>query len=343
MTITATVGTFSTDLDYTLTVTNVNDNAPVFTAGQDSDSVAENTATGTTLRTFAATADAGTVSYTIGGSDAALFSIDESTGALTLASSLDFETASSHNITVTATVGTLSSTLDYTLAVTNVNDNAPVFAAGQGSDSVAENSVTGIILRTFVVTTDAGTVTYGISGADVAFFAIDQTRGELTLASSLDFETATSHNITVTATVGALSTDLDYTLTVTNVFDTPPTFVDGQTEDTVAEDIPVGTVIRTFALATDEGPVTFLESGTGAQNFNVDQNTGALSIRLPLDFETTQSYTLTIIAVSTANTRLLSSIDWTLTVTDVNDVSHPSSQEISKPIRYQKIPHQVPQ
>ena len=136
MTITAAVGTLSTDLSYTLTVTNVNDNAPVFTAGQGSDSVAEDTATGTTLRTFAASADTGTVAYAIAGTDAAFFAINETSGALTLASSLDFETATSHSVTITATVGTLSSTLDYTLTVTNVNDNAPVFTAGQDADSV---------------------------------------------------------------------------------------------------------------------------------------------------------------------------------------------------------------
>ena len=131
-----------TGVSFTITVINQNDIPPAFEVGQESDSVAEDIATGTILRTFAASADVGTVAFSISGTDAAFFSIVEGTGALTLASSLDFETATSHNVTITATVGTLSSTLDYTLTVTNVNDNAPVFAAGQGSDSIAEDTAT---------------------------------------------------------------------------------------------------------------------------------------------------------------------------------------------------------
>ena len=45
---------------------------------------------------------------------------------------------------------------------------------------------------------------YAIAGTDAAFFAINETSGALSLAQALDFETATSHNVTITATVGTL-------------------------------------------------------------------------------------------------------------------------------------------
>ena len=210
----------------TVSIIDVNDVNPVFTANQDSDTVAEDLAVSTTpIRTFVATGDAGaTVTYTITGGNAGnLFAIDGATGALTLASALDFETATSHVLTITATADTQTAALTYTLTVTNVNDQPPVFIAGQDADSVAEDRTpSSTAIRTFMATSPEGnTVSYSIFSGDAGgYFAIDDASGALTQRLALDFETLQSHNLVIRATAGGLTADLSYTLSVTDINDT---------------------------------------------------------------------------------------------------------------------------
>src|SRR4029450_10552234 len=87
-----------------------------------------------------ATAVNNTVSYAIaGGTDAALFTIDAATGALSFAAAPDYE-AGQHSfaVTVKATDGTLFSTQDLTVNLTDVNDRTPAITSA-ATFTVAEN------------------------------------------------------------------------------------------------------------------------------------------------------------------------------------------------------------
>jgi hypothetical protein len=103
-----------------ITVTNVNE-APSVTSGASA-SFNEN-ATGTVYTATGADPDAGTtLSYGLGGTDAAAFSIDPATGVVTFVSPPDFETKASYSIQVTAT-DNATSALNGSKAVTViVND-----------------------------------------------------------------------------------------------------------------------------------------------------------------------------------------------------------------------------
>ena len=122
-TVTATDGKNTTTQDITVTVTNVNDNSPVFTSGA-AFSVAENqTSVGTVL---ANDADGDSLTYSLSGADASAFSINSSTGVITFNSAPDYETKTSYSVTVTASDGTNAETQSLTISITNVNEYSPV-------------------------------------------------------------------------------------------------------------------------------------------------------------------------------------------------------------------------
>ena len=108
-----------------VSVTNLNDNAPVFTSGT-SGSVAENAPTSTVIYTATAT-DAdnlGALSYSLSGTDAGLLNIDSTTGAVTLKSSADYETKTSYSFNVVASDGLAAhdATKAVVVSVQNVNE-----------------------------------------------------------------------------------------------------------------------------------------------------------------------------------------------------------------------------
>jgi uncharacterized protein YjiK/2',3'-cyclic-nucleotide 2'-phosphodiesterase (5'-nucleotidase family)/Ca2+-binding RTX toxin-like protein len=130
--VTASDGTNTDTQALAVTVTNVNDNAPVITSNGGSPagtvSVAEN---GTAVTTVTATdADAGTtLTYAIsGGADASKFAINATTGALTFVTAPDFEkptdagTNNVYDVVVTASDGTNTDTQALAVTVTNVNE-----------------------------------------------------------------------------------------------------------------------------------------------------------------------------------------------------------------------------
>ena len=100
-------------------------------------------------------------------------------------------------------------------------NNPPAFASDTDSRTIAENSAVGNSVGGAVTATDAGdTLTYTLSGADAASFAIGASTGQITVGTgaSLDYETKASYAVTVTATDTLNATDtIAITINVTNV------------------------------------------------------------------------------------------------------------------------------
>ena len=120
-------GGLSDTASVAITVTNVNE-VPSLDAAQYTFTVAENAAVATSLGSVSATdPDEDTLTFSItAGDDDGNFSIDSS-GALSLAKTLDYETTSSYTLTVEAAdPGGLSDTATVAITVTNVNE-APAF------------------------------------------------------------------------------------------------------------------------------------------------------------------------------------------------------------------------
>ena len=101
-------------------------NVPVFSGGTSvTRSVAENTASGTDIGIpiSATDVDSDTLTYSLGGTDAASFSIDSSTGQLRTAAALDFETKNVYSLTITATdTNGATASIDVTINITDVDE-----------------------------------------------------------------------------------------------------------------------------------------------------------------------------------------------------------------------------
>ena len=160
VTVTATDGDGATDtIAVTITVTDVDDapttnTAPEFPATEDgARSVAENTGAGHNIGApVAATdADAGdTLTYTLGGADAASFDIAPATGQLMTKAALDHETKASYTVEVTATdAAGASETVMVTITVTDVEE--PVIPGDANNDGMVDKGEVIEAFRAYVV------------------------------------------------------------------------------------------------------------------------------------------------------------------------------------------------
>ena len=227
VTVTAFDGSSTDTITVTINVTDAND-APTLTDGTStSRSVAENTAAGNNIGTAVAATDADddTLTWTLGGTDAASFTFDSTTRRLLTKAALDYETKTSYTVVITVSDGTLTDTITITINVTNVNE-APVFSDGiSTSRSIEENTASGINIGSAVSATDVDsgtTLTYTLGGTDAASFGIVSSSGQLQTKAALDYETKTSYSVTVSVSDGNGGTDsITVTINVTDVPDTP--------------------------------------------------------------------------------------------------------------------------
>ena len=138
------------------------------------------------------------------GGDSASFSINATTGAVTLVGSPNFEAKSSYSFTVVATdAANNTSEKAVTLAVNNLDEVAPTITSGSTA-STAENVAAGTVVYT-VTSTDTGDTATGATsyslkaGGDAASFAINASTGSVSLVASPNFEAKSSYRITVVA------------------------------------------------------------------------------------------------------------------------------------------------
>ncbi|HEY0156888.1 MAG TPA: Ig-like domain-containing protein [Thermoanaerobaculia bacterium] len=287
--VTAGDGTNTVAQTITVTVSDVNE-APAFTSGANV-TVAEGTTAVTTVTTT--DEDGDTVTYFItGGADAADFSINSTTGALTFNAAPDFETpadADTDNVyvvEVTANDGTDDTAQTITVTVTN-NNEAPAITSAN-SASVAEN--TSAVLTATATDQEGNTITWSVTGgADAGVFSINATTGALSFNSLPDFEGPgdtglnNEYVVEITANDGTNDTTQTITVTVTNVNEAA-TITSANTAS-VAENT---TAVFTATATDQEGnTITWsIAGGADAGDFTINASTGALTFTSAPDFET---------------------------------------------------------
>ena len=340
--------TIDDTITVTITVTGVNeppafpDTAPNTPGVQKEETreVAENTEAGTNIGDPVAAEDADdtTLTYTLGGTDAASFDIVETSGQLQTKAALDHETKSSYRVTVTATdPSSGSDTITVTITVTDENE-PPVFDGETATRSVAENTQAGETIGAPVAATDpeGDTLAYTLGGTDAGDFTIDASSGQLRTKTALDRETKDTYFVTVSVSDGQnadgeADTTIDDTITVTITVtrvNEPPAFPDTapdtegvQKEETreVAENTEAGTNIGEPVAAedADDATLTYALDAAGAESFTIVEKSGQLQTKAPLDHETKSSYTVTVIATDPSSGS--DTISVTITVTDENE------------------------
>ncbi len=187
---------------FTLTVGNINDSPPKITSPDTGTALPEeiSVAIDKVIYTAIGTPDVSThkITWTIGGTDGNLFTIDGDTGEVTFKSvtTPDFEDKESYSFIVTATVGAQSASKTVTIKVTNI-DEALVIAREDGTAvgtaltvGSPENQVAVIDLK--VTPTISGrAITWSLEGADKDLFQIDG-EGVITWREAPDYEATLS-------------------------------------------------------------------------------------------------------------------------------------------------------
>ncbi|MFN9229929.1 MAG: cadherin domain-containing protein [Planctomycetota bacterium] len=298
------------------------DVGPVSDANAAANSIAENSANGSTVGITAAASDAdgsnNTITYSLTNTAGGRFTINSSTGVVTVAdgSLLNFESATSYTITVRAT-STDGSFTDqaFTITVTDVDEFnvGPVNDANAAANSSAENSANGSTVGVTAAASDAdgsnNTITYSLTNTAGGRFAINSSTGVVTVAdgSLLNFESATSHTITVRATsTDGSFTDQAFTIAVTDVdeFDIGPVLDSNSVSNLVRENAATGETVGITGFASDldgtANAITYsLEDDAGGR-FAIDSSTGVVTVANGslINYEEATSQTITIRASS---------------------------------------------
>ena len=267
----------SSNQAFTINITDVNEFAvgAVTDSNAAANTVAEDATSGTTVGITALATDADgtdTVTYSLSDDAGGLFAIDTNTGVVTVANPLDYETATSHSITVVATSSDSStSNATFTINVTDVNEFtvSAVTDNNRTANTVAEDAANGTVVGITTLATDADgtdTVTYSLSDDAGGLFTIDANSGIVTVANALDYETATSHSITVVATSSDTSTS-SQAVTI-NVTEINESLVIGDTDNGDDTELPNGnetdSTVDNVAATTD--------------NSNGDSNDGTIIV-----------------------------------------------------------------
>ena len=314
----------------TINVIDENDNSPVFSMNPYTASVEENSATETFVVAVVATDEDsgafGEVRYSIvsGNTDNA-FAIDTVSGNITVSGSIDREALDMYELTVAATdIPGRSSQARVNITVDDVNDNAPIFDPPTYSEMLFENVSQNYLILT-VTATDAdippnSDITYMLPSDMASSLFSVAPNGSLFTASMLDFDTESTHTITIFAVDGgdpSLNGSATVTISLLDVNDQPPS-LNGITNVSISELAAVGTGITQFRVANVENgdTITFQLSGDMAEVFAIDQLTGSVTLAQMLDFESQQSYSLVVTANDGA---FINTINLYVNVIDEND------------------------
>ncbi|XP_046394946.1 protocadherin-like wing polarity protein stan isoform X2 [Ischnura elegans] len=329
----------------TISVADVNDNAPRFYSHLFQATIPEDVAVGSAvLRLQAYDADEGTngaIQYSIlnGSAGAMPLSVDPKSGLISTTAPLDREERSQYQFQVVARDGgepPMSATASVMVIVEDVNDNDPIFEPSLYETTVSESAQPGTPVATVSATDpdDGPTrlhyeISSGDPGGHFEIVATPDGRGRLTVARTLDYWLERKFNLVVTAEdSGRRRASATVTVLVSDANDHAPVFEGAPYTTTVPEDAPVGTTVLVVS-ATDgdvgeNAKITYSLghaglAGTSIPEFTINSQTGALLVGAPLDRERVPGYSLTVTATDGGTPPLSDSTSVEITVGDVND------------------------
>lgn len=318
-----------------ITVRSQNDNTPSI-SGPSSATIAENSSIGTTVLTMTASdadlGNDGVLTYSIvGGNTGDVYGVVASTGVVYLASTLDYETTNTYNLVVKVMDGgntVLSATSTVTISLTDVNDNSPNCSSPPYIFAVNEQtSATPVTITTLSCSdVDTGTtLQYAITaGNSESCFHLHSSSGVLTTSCALDYDNGSQHYALVTTvTDGTYTSTVTITINLTPVNEATPTF-GSAVSITVDEDTAPGTHLASYVAGdTDASPhgvqlydITSV-TNSGSSLFAVDKTNGSVYLAQTLDYETSQTYTITVEASDGSNT---GTGTITVNLRDINDI-----------------------
>ncbi|MDA0660590.1 MAG: cadherin domain-containing protein [Planctomycetota bacterium] len=331
----ASTGTFN------ITITPVNDNSPVITSNGGgltaSVNVAENSTAVTTVTATDGDLPGQTLTYSISGDDAGLFTIDLNTGVLEFTSGRnreshsDFDSNGIYEVTVQVSDGTLTDSQAISVTITDLNEfNVSVptdsdAATNEVDENVIIGTTVGLTANAFDLDATNNTITYSLTSNPDGLFQIDVNTGVVTTAAAIDRE---SHGALRSITVQAASSDgstqtqsFNIAINDQDEFDvTVPTDVNASS-NSVAENATVGTVVGITAYAEDldstNNTIAYTLDDNAGGLFAIDGVTGVVTVNGALDYETATSHNIVVRASSSDGSSDTQS--FTINVTNVNE------------------------
>ncbi len=293
-------------------VVDVNDNAPMFVSTPFQATVLESVPIGySVIHIQAIDSDSGEnarLDYSLTDTTPGFpFTINNSTGWVTVSSELDRETIEYYTFGVEARdngVPVMSSSASVSITILDVNDNIPTFTEKLYSLKINEDAFVGTsVLTVTALDRDVNSVvTYQISSGNTRnrFAITSQSGGGLiTLALPLDYKQERQYVLTVTASDGTRFDTAQVFINVTDANTHRPVFQSASYHQTFSEDRPIGsTVVLISATDEDTGEnarITYMMEDNVPQ-FKIDPDTGAITTQMELDYEDQASFTLAIIA-----------------------------------------------
>ncbi|XP_035983157.1 protocadherin alpha-5 isoform X8 [Fundulus heteroclitus] len=328
-----------------ITILDVNDNSPSFLGKTQELNITENTAAGTKFPLHPAhDADVGKNaihSYRLSPNEH--FSLETQRGErvtpeLVLQKVLDREKEPVIRLSLTAMDGgtpAKSGTMDLTINVLDINDNAPEFGKTLYKASVFENVTIGTSIITLTATDlDAGTngqVFYSLSavggGKANELFTIDEKTGTIKNIKNIDFEENNAFEIRVQASdraVFPMTSHAKLLIEVLDVNDNAPEITVTSLLNTVKEDASIGTAIALVSVFDKDSGKNAMVNCKISNNvpFKLESNYKnyySLVVDGPLDREKAPHYNISITAVDEGSPPLSSTSVILVQVSDVND------------------------
>ena len=313
----------STTLPVTVSVTDANDTAPVFTSGnKETATLEENREILNTevVYTAAATPDVAgdAVTYDLVESgDHAHFNINTTTGEVTFkeTTTFNYEETPKFDITIEAKVGDQTATKDVTINLTNVADGPPVITSPDTGDALVEEEEVAANTVVYQATAKGDLDTafvwsiIQLSDDDSDKFEIDATTGAVTFktAETPNFEAQESYQFMIAATStinGKTYADTQtITLAITNINDVAP-IITSSSNGIIRDGDVFGTTDTVYkATGTyDADPISWsLKTGVGdAALFNIDATTGVVTFKsgTTIDEDSHTDFDFTLVATS---------------------------------------------
>uniref|UniRef100_A0A9J8BR92 FAT atypical cadherin 4 n=1 Tax=Cyprinus carpio carpio TaxID=630221 RepID=A0A9J8BR92_CYPCA len=325
-------------------IQDINDNPPKFTKDIYQASISESAQNMTQLlRVLASDVDEnknGLVRYDImEGNEEKQFSIDSTSGQVTLVGKLDYETTPFYSLKIMAEdsgIVPLSSTCVLSISVLDDNDNSPSFPKSILTVDVLENMRIGELVASVTATdSDSGSnadITYSISATNNhGTFSISPNTGSIFLVKKLDYETQSLYKLNITAKDSgrpSRSSTIPVIIHVRDFNDNPPVFTPGDIFKSIPENLPLSTSVMTItAHDTDADINGQLEYSIAMQtprggHFRIDPTSGVIITNKEIDREFSNLFELTIKATDQAvpvEFRRFALKNVTIWVTDQND------------------------
>jgi hypothetical protein len=247
------------------------------------------------------------------------FTINKTTGWIEVAQpDIDRETVDVVSLIVEASNSKadpiLSSTVNVTIYIKNVNDHSPEFSIPGDKQyyefSVKEDQPVGTVVGTVrAVDKDVNSslINYRLQSENETSFAIDSKTGKIKTTAMLDYETVTEYNFQIVVSDGGVASESSASVLVTvkDVNDNFPKFEESTPVYVETSQLDENNKLLILkATDPDQGDhvkYELLPSRHSESLFTIDKNTGEISARYPLTYVKPQNYSYVVTATDAGN------------------------------------------